>query len=131
MKILLFALIFFAPLCAAQNGPAGVTLSEHAALLTWTASTVPSGTVTYNVYRTTGACPSTAPSSAGSLVPLNASPLAAATFTDTSSALITSSVYCWYIQAFNGTSGSTLAMAQGTIPFYVPPPVTNQAVAVQ
>jgi len=65
----------------------------HSAVLTWAAPDDASATASYNIYRASGLCPA---SGLGTLVfsKVNASPITALTFTDTS--VKVGGQYCYY-----------------------------------
>lgn len=116
------------------NGPAGVPITEHAALLTWTAAPPTSdGPVTYNVYRTTGACPAVLPTNAIGMTALNTSPITGTTYTDVDPALTSNTTYCWFLASVSGTTVSAgFLTGTGTIPFFVPQvPTGTLGIALQ
>jgi hypothetical protein len=98
-------LAFFAVfilLCAADHAQA------HSVTLSWTGSADPS--VSYNVYRLSGACPSTG--TAG-FSKINATPVAATTYIDSPSAPGT---YCYYATSvFNGAESVPSNLAPAVI----------------
>jgi hypothetical protein len=98
----------------------GGLFAQHAATLTWTDSTNPTGT-TYNAWRLTGTCPTTAPTTTSGFTQVNTSAIAAKTFTD--STVAAAATYCYVVTAV-GTSGPPSAPsndAQVIIPGAVPP----------
>lgn len=117
-KLLLF--LFFVPV--ALFGQA-----THSATLTWTDTVNPSGTL-YDVYRLTGTCPTTAPTTTSGFTLLNSSPLSAKTYQDTTVAA--STTYCYVVTALasGGTQSAPSPDAQAVIPSAFPPSVLSVSV---
>lgn len=96
MKTLVL-LLGLAAACYAQSG--------HSVTLSWTDSQNPAGT-TYNVWRASGACPATAPTSTPptGFTQLNTAPVTATTYLDT--AVTAGDTYCYVVTAVgpNGQS---------------------------
>ncbi len=101
-------LAFLVPQIHAQGIPTG---TAHSAVLTWLAPSPVggSGTVTgYNLYRT--------PSGPPSYVKLNATPVSALTFTDTTVASGTTYGYCATTVDSSGSESACTVPVIGTIP---------------
>lgn len=110
MKILLVSL--FVPLIIAQ------TLT-HSATLAWTDTVNPSGTM-YNVWRESGACPATPPTTTSGFTQLNTTSIQAKTYVDSS--VIGGATYCYIVTAVSGSNQSGPSNdAQGAIPSLFPP----------
>jgi cellulose 1,4-beta-cellobiosidase len=91
--------------------------SAHSVSLAWTAST--DAGVSYNVYRLTGACPTTG--SAG-FAKITAAPVAATAYTDTGMA---PGAYCYYATSvLNGAESAPSNLAAAVI---LPAPPTSLA----
>jgi hypothetical protein len=93
----------------------------HSATLTWTDTLNPSGT-TYNVWRLTGTCPTTAPTSTPptGFTQINTSAITLKTYQDT--AVTGGSTYCYVITAVNsGGQSAPSSDIPATIPTLYPP----------
>jgi hypothetical protein len=105
MHLKSFTLVFFVILtllCAAARAQA------HSVSLTWTASA--DGGVSYNVYRFSGACPSTGTSGFSKIT---LSPATATTYTDSTAAPGT---YCYYATSvLNGAESAPSNLASAVI----------------
>jgi len=105
MRLKLFTLVFLmvlVPFCNVAHAQA------HSASLTWTAST-DSG-VSYNVYRLSGACPSTATSG---FAKINAALVTATTYADST---VAPGTYCYYATAvLNGAESIPSNLASAVI----------------
>jgi hypothetical protein len=105
----LIAFLLFAVASFAQS---------HSATLTWTDTLNPAGT-NYNVYRIAGSCPATEPATTSGFTLLNATPLTAKTYADTT--VVASATYCYVITAVNSTTQSAPSGdAQAVIPGLFP-----------
>ena len=92
---------------------------SHSATLTWTDTANPSGTQ-YNVYRLTGQCPATEPTTTSGFTLLNAAPLAPMLYKD--STVAGGSTYCYVLVAVNSTTQSVPSGdAQAVVPGLFPP----------
>ena len=110
-RLLASILLLFVPI------PAPAQAATHQAVLTWTASTdaAANPTLTYNIYRFSGACPATAPTTVGTggFTKINASAITALTFTDTG---IGVGSVCYYgTSLFNGAESVPGVPAGGTV----------------
>jgi len=88
MKRLILLLACFALAVCAQP--------THSVTLTWTDPYNPTGT-TYNIYRQTGTCPTTPPTSTTGFTLLNTAPISGLTFIDT--AVTVTTTYCYIATA--------------------------------
>jgi len=105
MRPKLFALVFLVILILFCDVAHAQT---HSASLTWTAST-DSG-VSYNVYRLSGACPS---SGTNGFAKINAAPVTATTYADNT---VAPGTYCYYATAvLNGAESIPSNLASAVI----------------
>jgi hypothetical protein len=93
---------------------------SHNVTLTWTDTVNPTGT-TYNAWRQTGTCPTTAPTTTTGFTQLNSSAISLKSYSDTT--VTGGTTYCYIITAL-GTTGSQSAPsndAQAIVPGAFPP----------
>lgn len=96
--LLLLALASGSASAFAQCGTAA-----HCVVLSWTAS-VDTSVSSYSIYRLTGSCPATAPTTTTGFTKINASPITGLTFTDLSISATAS--YCYVATAVNSAGES-------------------------
>jgi hypothetical protein len=89
----------------------------HSVTLRWKDSANPPGT-TYNVYKVSGACPSTAPTigNFGSFVKINTAPVPTMIYQDF--AVSPGNSYCYFVTAVSATAESAPSgeIGSGTVP---------------
>jgi len=99
-------------LCGLGLAVASAQAGPHSAVITWTTPADAVSGSAYNVYRASGACPA---SGLGSLTfgAVNASPVSALTYTDST---VTVGTYCFYVtQVQNGTESLPSILAGGQV----------------
>jgi hypothetical protein len=93
----------------------------HSATLSWTDTANPPG-ATYNVFRLTGNCPASEPTTTAGFTQLNTTPITSMTYKDTT--VVAGQTYCYILTAGVGTIQSASAPsgdAQATVPTLFPP----------
>ena len=111
---------------------AKVSATAHTVSLTWTDGNSPSTGDQYNIYRLTGACPATPPTSApGTFTKLNTTLLSSTAYTDSGMA---PGAYCYFATTSLSTASppesgpSNLASAVVPSPTPQPPVLNNPSV---